>query len=225
MHNLTQHNLTQFFFATIAALLPTTSVMKTTRLLKLSLAASALLFCAVIDSSAQILYSQLTSFNPPRSRFQLRQVNGDGSGDIPVGLPFASVSLPVWSRDGGLFAVTASDPNRPNDLGSNVYTINAATGAIGQITFFQDLPPDSGTGTFSYHLPLFKAFSPDRSALAVSRYFVNGSGFGTGGATPVLEVYSTVARVNPIQVHVHRDRTNTHHGLEGVDWSPFKTCS
>ncbi|MEY2562488.1 MAG: hypothetical protein QOH88_681 [Verrucomicrobiota bacterium] len=189
--------------------------MKITSFLKVTLATPALLFCFATNSSAQILYSQLLSNN----KYQLRQVNGDGSGDATIGTPFANVSWPVWSRDAALFAVTATDPNRPNDKGMNVYAINPATGAIQQITNYVDNPPDQ-TGFYSFHLPYYKAFSPDRGAMAVSRFFVTAGPNGTSQVTPVLEVFSTATPANPLLVHVHRGRANTHHGLEGVDWHP-----
>lgn len=192
--------------------------MKITSFLKFALATAALLLCFATNSSAQILYSQLTSANPVR--YQLRQVNGDGSGDTAVALPFANVTNPVWSRDAGLYAVTATDPNRPNDNGMNVYVINPATGARQQITNYQDNPPDPVTRTYSFHLPYYKAFSPDRGAMAVSRFFVTAGPNGTSQVTPVLEVFSTATPANPLIVHQHRGRANTHHGLEGVDWHP-----
>lgn len=182
--------------------------------------AIALLFCFAAESSAQILYSQLTSPNPPR--FQLRQVNADGSGDSAFGLPFADVLLPSWSRDGGLFAISAPDPNRPPDRSYNVYAINRATRAIQQITIFQGTPPDPETATFQYKIAQFKAFSPDRSALAVSSLIVSGSRGQTTRTTPVLEVFSTAGPGNALAlVHVYTERTGfTHHAGEGVDWHP-----
>jgi hypothetical protein len=191
--------------------------MKTTSLLKFTLATLALLLCFAAKSPAQILYSQLTSSNPVR--YQLRQVNGDGSGDTAVALPFPNVAGPVWSRDGALYAVNATDPNRPNDHGMNVYAINPATGAIQQLTNYQDTPVDPQTRTYSYHLPYYKAFSPDRGAMAVSRYFVTAGPNGTTQVTPVLEVFSTATPAIPLIVHTDINRT-THHALEGVDWHP-----
>jgi hypothetical protein len=190
--------------------------MKITSFLKFALATAALLLSFATNLSAQILYSQLTSTN----KYQLRQVNGEGSGDTAVGLPFANVTGPVWSRDSALFAVTASDPNRPNEHGMNVYAINPATGGIQQITNYQDTPVNPQTGTYSFHLPYYKAFSPDRGAMAVSRFFVTAGPNGTSQVTPVLEVFSTATPANPLIVHQHRGRANTHHGLEGVDWHP-----
>jgi hypothetical protein len=180
--------------------------------------ALALLIVGLItESSAQILYTQLISNAP---QFQLRQVNGDGSGDTAIGLPFASVSYPTWSRDAALFAISAPNPNRPNEHSYNVYAINPVTGAIQQITLFQDLSADPQTGTFRWNLPYYKAFSPDRSAMAVSSFIVQGSRGTTSQVTPVLEVYSTATPVNPLLVHVHSNRANSHHAGEGVDWHP-----
>jgi hypothetical protein len=189
--------------------------MKITSLLKFPLATLALLLGFAAESSAQILYGQLTSINP--ERYQLRQVNGDGSGDTAVALPFPNVAGPVWSRDGALYAVNATDPNRPNDRGQNVYVINPATGARQQITNYVDNPPNQ-TNFYSFNLPYYKAFSPDRSAIAVSRFFVTTGPSGTSEVIPVLEVFSTATPANPLIVH--QARTRPHHTLEGVDWHP-----
>jgi len=210
--------LIRYCAASIAAQLLAISNMKTVRLLRFSLATFALLLCSITESSAQILYLQLISDSP--ERFQLRQVNGDGSGDTAIGLPFADVRIPTWSRDAALFAISAPNPNRPNERSLNVYAINPATGAIGQITAFQDIVADSQTGTFRWNFPFYKAFSPDRGAMAVSSLIVQGTRGATTTTTPVLEIYSTATPVNPLLVHVHSNRANTHHAGEGVDWSP-----
>lgn len=215
-------NLTGFFGATIAALLlAITNTMKTTGFLRFSFATLALLLCLGVESSAQILYIQLASNDPVR--FQLRQVNGDGSGDVPVGMPFADVRFPAWSRDAGFFAISSPNPNRPSERSFNVYAINTANGGITQITAFQDIVADSQTGTFRWNYPFHKAFSPDRGAMAVSSLIVQGSRGATTTSTPVLEVYSTATPVNPLLVHVHTNYTGlSHHAGEGVDWSPIQ---
>lgn len=184
------------------------------------LAACMLWLCAS-PSEAQILYSQLTSTNPPR--YQVRQVNPDGSGDAAVALPFANVGAPAWSRDGRVFAVNASDPNRPNDRSINAYAIDAATGGIQRITNFQDVPADQ-SGNFQWIFSQYKAFSPDRSAIAIESLIVSGGPSGSSRTTPMLEVYSTAAPANPTLVHVYSERTGlTHHGGEGVDWHPSQS--
>jgi hypothetical protein len=179
-------------------------------------AAIALLLCAITTSSAQILYIQLVSLSP--EQFRLRQVNGDGSGDTPVGLPFADVRFPTWSRDAALFAITAPNPNRPNDRSLNVYAINPATGAIQQITAFEDLS-DPQTATLRREYGLYKSFSPDRGAMAVSSIRSDSTRGVSPQETAVLEVYSTATPVNPLIVHVSGERAATHSG-EGVDWHP-----
>jgi hypothetical protein len=176
------------------------------------------LLAATAGARAQILYSQLTSANP--LRFQLRQVNPDGSGDAAVALPFANVGGATWSRDGRVFAVNATDPNRPNDRSSNAFVINAATGGIQRITNFQDVPADQ-SGNFQWIFSEWHAFSPDRGAIAIESLIVSGGGSGSTRTTPILEVYSTAAPANPALVHVYSERTgSTHHGGEGLDWHP-----
>ncbi len=187
------------------------------RFVALTVACCTLLLTAR-SAQAQILYSQLVSTNP--ARFQLRQVNADGSGDAPVALPFANVGAPIWSRDGRVFAVNASDPNRPNDRSINAYVIDAPTGGIQQITGFTDVPND-GSGFFQWIFSQYAAFSPDRSAIAIESLIVSGGPSGSTRTTPRLEVYSTAAPANPTLVHVYSERTGlTHHGGEGVDWHP-----
>ena len=189
-------------------------------------AATALLLISITTTSAQILYSQLISIDPnrvPRAHFQLRQVNGDGSGDTAFGLPFASVLLPAWSRDGGLFAISAPDPNRPTRRSYDVYAINPANGAIQPITFPQELPPDPRTGAFKYTVSLYKSFSPDRSTIAVSSVIIASNGqVGEIHVTPVIEVFSTASGSPLALVRSYSSSRDsfTHHGGEGVDWHP-----
>ncbi len=154
------------------------------------LAVVLLLLSWSTTAPAQILYSQLVSINPdpsvfPRYRFQLRQVNGNGTGDTAFGLPFASATFPTWSRDAALFAISAQDPNRPNDRSHNIYAVNAANGAIQQITLNQSNPPDPQTGAFQFAVPQYTAFSPNRGAIAVSSVIVSSNGqVGQTGTTP-----------------------------------------
>jgi hypothetical protein len=153
----------------------------------------------------------------------LRQVNGDGSGDTPIGLPFADVRLPAWSRDGGLFAISAPDPNRPNDRNYNVYAINTTNGVIQQITLDRENPPDPQTGAFRFTISLYKAFSPDRRAIAVSSVIYSSNGqVGAINATPVIALFSTVT-LTPLAIvrsYTSGRDSFTHHGGEGVDWHP-----
>ena len=175
--------------------------------------AVVLLFGGITTLRAQILYTQFGANNTR----QLRQINADGSGDTGFGLPFSTLVFPAWTRDATKFAISAPNPNFPTQRSYNVYAINAATGATQQITRFTDLF-DSQTGVTSYSYPLYKAFAPNQTAMAVS----TDIGYSSGGTTttPVLEVYSTTTIANPLQVHVHIGRNGRHHAGEGVDWSP-----
>lgn len=196
------------------------------RRLERSLATCALLLCWSTECSAQIFYSQLISIDPdpsrfPRNRFQLRQVNGDGSGDTVFGLPIASVTFPTWSRDGAVLAISAQDPTRPRDRSHNIYAINAANGALQQITLNQDILPDPQTGAFRFKVSQHTAFSPDRRAIAVSSTIVSSNGqVGQTGTTPVLEVFSTATPTTLAIVRVYPNGRVYHHGGEGVDWRP-----
>ena len=186
----------------------------------------ALLLASITTSSAQILYSRLTSIDPdqsrfPRYRFELRQVNGNGTGDTAFGLTVASdATFSTWSRDGGLFAISAQNPNRPNDRSHNIYAINPANGAIQPITLNQSDPPDPGSGAFEFKISQHSAFSPNRGAMAVSSTIVHSNGeVGQTHTTPVLEVFSTATPTTLAIVRVYTARIN-HHGGEGVDWHP-----
>ena len=188
--------------------------------------AIALLLASITTSPAQILYSRLASVDAdpsrfPRYRFELRQVNGNGTGDTAFGLTFASdATFSAWSRDGGLFAISAQNPNRPNDRSHNIYAINPVNGAVQPITLNQSNPPDPRTGAFEFKVAQYPAFSPDRRAMAVSSTIVHSSGqVGQTHTTPVLEVFSTATPTTLAIVRVYSARIN-HHGGEGVDWHP-----
>lgn len=168
----------------------------------------------VTPAAAQIAYVSLGG----DGTLQLRQMNADGAGDAPIALPFATFVFPTWSRDGTQLAVTARDPARPNQRSWNVFSLDRATGATRALTDFHDLV-DPVNGALSYTFPYYKAFSPDRSAIAVySLAQTLGSGSVVG--LPVLEVHSTTTVANPLLVHVDKGANGTHHGGEGVDWSP-----
>ncbi|MEY2562485.1 MAG: hypothetical protein QOH88_678 [Verrucomicrobiota bacterium] len=184
--------------------------------LRAALAAATLFLLATGSLSwGQIVYVRVDA----NGGLQLRQTNADGSGDSQFVVPFSTFVFPTWSRDAARLALTASDPSRPNERGQNVFSINPATGAIQQVTAFNDFFDPSGVIIYSF--PYYKAFSPDRGLLATNSYIQHGATNGAGTTTtPVLEVYSTGAFVNPLQVHVDKGRNGKHHGGEGVDWSP-----
>lgn len=166
---------------------------------------------------AQISYVQL---QPDGSR-QLHRMNSDGTGDVQIGLPFSTYEFPVFSRDGTLLAVTALDPALPLERSQNVFSLSNITGAINRLTLYSDLK-DPVNGTVIYNFPFFKSFSPDNSKIAIFAYIQYGNlgDVGTQTTTPSLEVYSTTTASAPLQVHVDKGLNGTHHGGEGVDWSP-----
>ncbi len=182
-----------------------------------ALVALFLTFLALSSLQAQIGFLELQ----PDGNLQMRRVNADGTGQLPIGLPFSTVSLPVFSRDGKQLAVTASDPALPNERSQNIFSLSLTTGAVSELTFYGDLV-DPGTGTVIYNFPNYKAFSPDNTQLAVFTYLFTGTtdDVGTQTTTPSLEVHQLNAAAAPIQVHVDKGVNGTHHGGEGVDWSP-----
>ncbi len=181
-----------------------------------------LLWCLTLFASAalsplaaQIGYVQLQT----DGSLQLRRMNGDGSGDLQIGLPFTTFDFPIFSRDGTQLAVSALDPALPIERSQNVFALSTTTGAVSELTFYGDLVSD---GVIIYNFPNYKAFSPDNTRLAVFAYIFTGdlNNIGTQTITPSLEIYSTSSAFAPLQVHVDKGLNGTHHGGEGVDWSP-----
>jgi hypothetical protein len=169
---------------------------------------------------AQIGYVQLQA----DGSLQLRRMNGDGTGDLQIGLPFTTFEFPTFSRDGTQLAVTALDPALPIERSQNVFSLGTTTGAVNELTFYGDLF-DQVNGVIIYNFPYYKAFSPDNTRIAVFAYiqYANASDIGTQTTTPSLEIYSTTTAAAPLQVHVDKGLNGTHHGGEGVDWSPDGT--
>jgi hypothetical protein len=179
-------------------------------------AASASLFaCTVTASFAQIAYVQLG----PTGALQLRQINADGTGDRQIALPFSTFLFPTWSRNAGQLALTASDSSRPDQHGQNVFSINSTTGAISQVTFFNDLQ-DTINRVFIRNFPYYKAFSADGRQMAVFSQAQYAADVGTATTTPILEIYSTTSALPPVQVYQDKGLNGKHHAGEGVDWSP-----
>ncbi len=170
-------------------------------------------------ATAQIYYIAVDAQNNGR----LRQINGNGTGDTGIALPFISVSNPAWSRDGNVVALTVVDPNAGSQRSTNVFGYAPATGALAMFTNYRDqFDPTPGSQAFSYTFPLYKAFSPDRGSLAVFSLVIT-SGSGDTSFLPVLEIFSLTAVANPVLVLVDLQRNGLnggHHGGEGVDWAP-----
>ncbi|MFN2507788.1 MAG: carbohydrate-binding domain-containing protein [Chthoniobacterales bacterium] len=163
---------------------------------------------------AEITYLQLQSDGTHR----LRQMNADGSGDVAIPLPFATMEYPTWSRDGALLAVTVPDPSRAFDKTHNVFAISAANGAITKLTNYQQ-QIDQINQMQNYVLATHKAFSPDRAGLAT--FSLNAVGPIGGGVNtfPVLEIHPVNAPGNALIMGVGSSSNHIHEG-EGVDWAP-----
>lgn len=175
-----------------------------------------LTICLSQQVSAQIYYISVDA----QTNGHLRRINLNGTGDTAIPLPFTSVSNPYWSRDGAVVALTVVDPRARGQRSTNIFSYNPATGGVTQLTDFTDI---FGQNFFSLTFPVYKAFSPNRRALAVFSLVQTRGGSGSSGGSdlPVLEIFTGPG--NPIEVLQDSDRSYTtggDHGGEGVDWSP-----
>jgi len=168
---------------------------------------------------AQILYVRPVGTGSQQVG-QLRQINADGTGDAAVAVPFADVLGPVVARDGTQFAVSAVDPARPNQVSRNVFTVNRATGAIQNASNFIDsVDPDGGPYTYVY--AFYKAFSPDGTLVAINSIYRSGGGGASETGTPILQIFPSDGQSGSLAlVHADPFLDGTHHGGEGIDWSP-----
>jgi len=181
------------------------------------LAAFAVIATAV-STQAQILY--VKPFGTGAQQVgQLRQINADGTGDTAVDVPFPDVIGPIASPDGVQFAVSAVDPARPNQLSRNVFTVNRGTGEFHNASNFVDNL--NGDNTYTYVYAFYKAFSPDGTKVAVNSYYRSGGGGASETGTPVLQIFPSDGSAGSLAlVHADPFLDGTHHGGEGVDWSP-----
>jgi len=174
----------------------------------------------VLVGIADPLHAQISYVSVgPNGTFQLHQMNADGSGDVSIPVPFSNPGYPTWSRDGALLAFTAYEPSLTGLHTQNVYSISRATGGVQKLTDYHDLL-DPNNVAASYTFPYYKAFSPDRAALATFSLTQTGGGGNGVVDLPVLEIHSLTGAANPIQVHTDKGGNGKHHGGEGVDWSP-----
>ncbi|HEY3662412.1 MAG TPA: hypothetical protein VGL24_04600 [Chthoniobacterales bacterium] len=178
-----------------------------------------LVLCVAEPATGQILYVRPVGTGAQQVG-QLRQVNADGTGDTAVAVPFADVLGPVPARDGTQFALSAVDPTRPNQISRNVFTVNRTTGAIQNSTNFLDmLDPD--TLLYTYVYGFYKAFSPDGTKIAVNSYYRSGGGGASETGTPILQIFPSDGSSGSLAlVHADPFLDGTHHGGEGIDWSP-----
>jgi hypothetical protein len=164
-----------------------------------------------LSANAQVSYVQFQN----NGTQTLRQVNTDGSGDTAITTPFSVLAFPAWSRDRALLALTATDPARPSQVSLNVFTLNPANGSTQNITNFEDKPAPDYQLFFAYH----KAFSPDRSLLAVN-YIINSRTDKGTSDTPILQIFDANGGGLRGTVHIGPFKDGIHHDGEGVSWSP-----
>ncbi len=143
----------------------------------------SLVLAICLPTHGQILYNTFT----PNGE-QLRQVNPDGTNNVPLqfgGLPQAA--NPVISPDGVRIAFRSSNPARPNQFSTNLFVANRVTGQIGPITQLQDATDLQGN-TFN-HTPRYSAFSPDGSLLVVTDFVNTATNAGTGSTVPFISLH------------------------------------
>lgn len=132
----------------------------------------------------------------------------DAAGDarrFPIDL--VAVSYPVWSRDGGLLAVTGT---APGGEAADVFVCDATGEHLRQVTHLS-VPGR----TFD---PLFKAFSPDGKRLAI----VAIADAPPGSVYRGIEVVLLVIDVDGTDQTIVSGTAVTGEGFPGfgVDWSP-----
>lgn len=176
---------------------------------------------------------------PTTNAYQLARIGADGAGDqlIQTGLP--APSFPAWSKDGSLLALTSPHPQRPSKISQDVFAFSPATGTTRLIVPFEDQttvePVFSGgikvgeRNKFSYVIPIYKAFSPDRTRIVVSS-LVNSGFYQTQqplldslsgvSQTPLLQIYRVADGAPQEVVVLGRVRTFYTLGGFGVDWHP-----
>lgn len=196
-----------------------------------------LVLSAVSTSHAQT--PPIYYLRPTTNAFQLARIGADGAGDqlIQTGLP--APSFPAWSSDGSLLALTSPNPQRPSKISQDIFAYSPTTGTTRLIVPFEDqttVEPVFSDGIkigernkFSYVIPIYKAFSPNRNRIVVSS-LVNSGFYQTQqplldslsgvSQTPILQIYGVADGVAQDLVLLGRVRTFYTLGGFGVDWHP-----
>jgi hypothetical protein len=162
-------------------------------------------------------------------------MDADGRNQQAVDIGLGGVLYPSLSGDGQLLAVTAPDPFRPAKISPDVFVVNTQSGRIDKLTTFEDFANADG---FTFTVPMWKAFSPDASQIAIAGFlytgargtliFTNRFGQQLGPYQPLSAVQSAPALAiyfangtPPITMDsgLPSDQDLSHRG-EGVDWSP-----
>jgi hypothetical protein len=172
-----------------------------------------------------------------KNTYQLARVNADGTADTAINTGLTTPIFPAWSKDGSVLALTSVNPQRPAKISQDVFSYFPATGAVQLIVPFEDsvtveqpVPNGPLQNRFSYVLPLYKAFSPDKAHIAVASMVTSGftqtqqavdpSSLSGVTQTPVLQLYNTSTGVGEGLLSLGRVRTFYTLGGFGVDWHP-----
>lgn len=168
---------------------------------------------------AQILYIR-TEGTGAQQVGKLRYLNPDGSGDTEFSGGVPNQVLPTWSHDGLFYSITKVDPAHANQLSQNVFSVDPATGAVTQVTNFQDTV-NPFNQAYTYVAAFYKAYSPDRTLMAVNSLYASGAPNASQTTTPTLQIFRTDGQGGSqalVFTSVFRD--GVHHAGEGVDWAP-----
>ncbi|MBX3731026.1 MAG: hypothetical protein KF791_00375 [Verrucomicrobiae bacterium] len=185
------------------------------KLLLTLLFATEILLADTAATQTPIYYTRYTD-SPAGPVAQLFRLGVGTDTQIPVGLP--EQALPAISKSGRFAAVTSGDPNRPNKISQNVYIIDLADNSPRLLVEKSDAT-DPITGSSTTTLPLFKAFSPDGSLLAVSsvrQTIANPQGLST---SPLLEIHRVTDGFPVALTVIGQIRTGDYTEMAGLDWS------
>ena len=170
---------------------------------------------------------------------ELSQINPDGSGDRVLNTGLPQPFGPAWSRDGSLVTLTSVNPEHPHKVSQDVFLFDPAAGTTRLAIAQEDevkIPPYFENGRlitdrskFNYRVPIYKAFSPDGTRIAVASLMTGG--FYQGGQ-PDIQTLTGVSQVPMLQIFRVADgfpedlivagrlRTFATLGGFGIDWHP-----
>jgi hypothetical protein len=213
-------------------------------LVRIGMAGSIMFALPLAAATAPVLPAQAVLFDQYEqagNRFiqHLAAISPDGTGEHTVTVNLPELGFPAWSKDGQLLAISSVKPTAPLAISRNIFVVNLQTAQVSQITQFND---QAGTGTgpegdktvSSCTLPWHKAFSPDKTRIAIAALVYTGISWTyhdtnnpanpdeltTGfNATPALQIYALDGTPGAL-VALGGLTSNTIHSGDGVDWAP-----
>lgn len=160
---------------------------------------------ALAQGIGPVLYNTID----PQANISIWQINPDGSGDqfvYPAGVG------PIWSWDGQRVAISYTPAG---DYNANVFVYDLRSGALQQVTAFNELVQ---TDQSTFVSLAYKAFSPDGQRMAVSAILHTQTTDGSS-EDPFLLIYGLDGTPQAL-VNAGSDATSGR-GV-GVAWSPVE---